>query len=222
MSGVWIYRLDSCSEGPPRNDRARCHTWLQSDRVREQPQVSQADSLLPPCPCNTVQVAMDTNFVQSRTESNCYFFHPQPVNTNYTRVGVQYKQYRLMIKSLGTAKNQWSACLNIFYLNCAFYSMLFSKWIWILYFPVFMGNLERYDLLFLTEMLLLLLRFSAICLLGGWVCVPEQSPGPPCCCHTGVWHSPLHLVLCQGPHVWAVLHPATLRQLLHLQPCLHR
>lgn len=90
VSGVWIYRLDSCSEGPPRNDRARCHTWLQSDRVREQPQVSQADSLLPPCPCNTVQVAMDTNFVQSRTESNCYFFHPPPVNTNYTRVGVQY------------------------------------------------------------------------------------------------------------------------------------
>nr|XP_022318516.1 uncharacterized protein LOC111121500 [Crassostrea virginica] len=101
VSGVWIYRLDSCSEGPPRNDRARCHTWLQSDRVREQPQVSQADSLLPPCPCNTVQVAMDTNFVQSRTESNCYFFHPPPVNTNYTRKCCYSSYGSLLFATLG-------------------------------------------------------------------------------------------------------------------------
>ena len=49
-----------------------------------------------------------------------------------------------MIKSthLGTAKNQWRTCLNIFYLNCAFYSMMFSKWIWILYFPVFIVTLR--------------------------------------------------------------------------------
>lgn len=84
-SGVWIYRLDTCSERE-NNYRALCYAWMRTDSVQEQSEVNRADSLLPACPCNTVQAALDDKFVQTVMESNCYFVHPSPVNTNYTRV----------------------------------------------------------------------------------------------------------------------------------------
>lgn len=54
--------------------------------MQEQSEVNRADSLLPACPCNTVQAALDDKFVHSVIEPNCYFVNPSPVNTNYTRV----------------------------------------------------------------------------------------------------------------------------------------
>lgn len=100
-SGVWIYRLDTCSERE-NNYRALCYAWMRTDSVQEQSEVNRADSLLPACPCNTVQAALDDKFVQTVMESNCYFVHPSPVNTNYTRKCCYSSYGSLLFATLGS------------------------------------------------------------------------------------------------------------------------
>lgn len=83
--GLWIYKLDTCSNSDI-NYVERCHNWRITSARGEQEMTLLAHGLLASCPCNVRQMQADPRFMASTEEPGCYFKVHSPGDYLFTRV----------------------------------------------------------------------------------------------------------------------------------------
>lgn len=100
--GLWIYKLDTCSNSDI-NYVERCHNWRVTSGRGEREMTSLAHNLLASCPCNVRQMQADPRFLASTEEPGCYFKIHSPRDYSFTRVRC----------SLPPASMQWMHVLHV-------------------------------------------------------------------------------------------------------------